>query len=100
MTFKKRFLLNSVFITLAFLASSGMFLLKQQVLEKEHNLRSLKRKTIKIQRDVHILKAELSNLLDNKRLNILNDAYLGLQQTQPNQIIDFEDIPLINPEEE
>ena len=77
---------------MAFLASSGMFILKYHVVGKERSLARIQRQIAQNNRSIHILQAEWANLSDAKRLRILVEKNTSLQKIKPAQVIHWEDI--------
>ena len=88
----KRFLLTFFLAILAFVASSGMFLLKYHVIEREHYLKKVQSEINKNKRSIHILNAEWATLSDPKRIRILVDTQTTLKPVQLPQVLEWDDI--------
>ena len=88
----KRFIFYFLFGLMAFLATSGMFILKYHVVGKERTLANIHKQIVDNNRSIHILRAEWTNLSDSKRLRILVEKNTKLQKIKPAQIIHWEDI--------
>ena len=88
----KRFIFYFLFGLMAFLATSGMFILKYHVVSKERTLARIHRQIAQNNRSIHILQAEWTNLSDSKRLRILVEKNTKLQKIKPSQIIHLEDV--------
>lgn len=88
----KKFIFYFLFGLMAFLATSGMFILKYHVVSKERTLARIHRQIAQNNRSIHILQAEWTNLSDSKRLRILVEKNTKLQKIKPSQIIRWEDV--------
>ena len=88
----KRFFFYFFLGLMAFLATSGMFILKYHVVGKEKNLARIHNQIVQNNRSIHILQAEWANLSDAKRLRILVEKNTTLQKIKPTQVIHWEDI--------
>ncbi|MBP5534151.1 MAG: hypothetical protein J6Y03_01415 [Alphaproteobacteria bacterium] len=88
----KRFIFYFLFGLMAFLTTSGMFILKYHVVSKEKSLARMHRQIVQNNRSIHILRAEWTNLSDAKRLRILVEKNTSLQKIKPAQIIHWNDI--------
>lgn len=88
----KRFIFYFLFGLMAFLATSGMFILKYHVVGKERALARTHDQIIQNNRSIHILQAEWTNLSDAKRLRILVEKNTELQKIKPTQVIHWNDI--------
>ena len=94
----KHILFNLFFIFLALISGGGMFLLKYRVLDKEAELAALRQSVIDNERAIHIDKAELANLSDPDRLEILVKRHTDFIPVKPDQIIRFDEIDAIQKE--
>lgn len=88
----KRFFFYFLLGLMAFLATSGMFILKYHVVGKEKTLARIHRQIGQNNRSIHILQAEWANLSDAKRLRVLVEKNTSLQKIKPAQIIHWEDV--------
>ena len=88
----KRFIFYFLFGLMAFLATSGMFILKYHVVGKEKSLARTHNQIVQNNRSIHILQAEWTNLSDAKRLRILIEKNTSLQKIKPEQIIHWDDV--------
>ena len=88
----KRFFFYFLLGLMAFLTTSGMFILKYHVVGKEKALAHIHKQIEQNNRSIHILQAEWANLSDSKRLRILVEKNTSLQKIKPAQIIHWEDI--------
>jgi len=88
----KRFIFYFLFGLMAFLATSGMFILKYHVVGKEKTLARMHNQIEQNHRSIHILQAEWTNLSDAKRLRILVEKNTELQKIKPAQVIHWNDI--------
>ncbi|MBO5996910.1 MAG: hypothetical protein J6P93_00045 [Alphaproteobacteria bacterium] len=88
----KRFIFYFLFGLMAFLATSGMFILKYHVVGKEKALARTRNQITENNRSIHILRAEWTNLSDSKRLRILVEKNTKLQKIKPSQVIHWEDV--------
>ena len=95
----KHILFNLFFIFMALVSGSGMFLLKYRVLDKEDELAALQQSVIDCERAIHIDKAELANLSDPDRLEILIKRHTDFIPVKPEQIIRFSEID-VEPQKE
>ena len=77
---------------MAFLATSGMFILKYHVVGKERSLARMHNQIEQNYRSIHILQAEWTNLSDSKRLRILVEKNTDLQKIESKQIIHWKDV--------
>ena len=83
----KRFIFYFLFGLMAFLATSGMFILKYHVVGKERSLTRMHNQIEQNYRSIHILQAEWTNLSDAKRLRILVEKNNNLQKIKPKQTL-------------
>lgn len=88
----KHILFNLFFIFVALISGVGMFLLKYRVLEKEAELAALQKSIIEHERTIHIDKAELANLADPDRVEILVKRHTNFVPMKPEQVIRFVEI--------
>ncbi len=88
----KRFILCFFLGLLAFIATSGMFILKYHVVGKENQLARLQNQIQKNNRSIRILKAEWTNLNDPKRIRALMQKNTKLTIIKSAQIIEWKDI--------
>lgn len=88
----KRFFFYFLLGLMAFLATSGMFILKYHVVGKEKTLARIHRQIGQNNRSIHILQAEWANLSDAKRLRVLVEKNTSLQKIKPAQVVHWEDV--------
>lgn len=90
----KRFIFYFLFGFLAFFSACGMFFLKFHVMEKEITLYQMHKQIKENNRNIHVLKAEWTNLNNPERLIVLSKENTSLQALQQNKIIEWKDINL------
>lgn len=83
-----------VFILVASLLSLGLFLLKYEVQDLEHEIVRLNSAIVDNREAVHVLETEWSYLNDPARLAKLATQYLGLKAVTPSQISRLDRLPL------
>ncbi len=88
----KRFIFYILFGLITFCAITSMFILKYHVVGKEAQLARLHRQILRNNRSIHILRAELTNLSNPKRLRILVDKNTELKKIKSSQIINWENV--------
>lgn len=83
----------AVFLLLAGLCAVGTYVLKHEVQQREEALRAAHRNIVRVQEELHVLKAEWSYLNQPERLASLSRTQLGLAPLSPEQLVRIEDLP-------
>ncbi len=81
--------MTTLWMTLAVIVGSGMFVLKYEVQDLEVELASLDGDIRQNQETIHVLKAEWSHLNNPERLRVLSAKHIGLTQVKPEQVVSF-----------
>lgn len=71
-----------------------LFQIKQEVLELEHDIKSVHREILRDQEAIHVLEAEWSYLNNPARIAALAERHLNLAPIPAERIIDFAELPL------
>ena len=75
-----------LFVLIAGVLSLGLFVLKYEVQDLEHEIQSLNRRIVESREAIHVLDAEWSYLNDPARLRKLAAQYTGLRQVMPGEL--------------
>ncbi len=81
--------MTTLWMTLAVIVGSGMFVLKYEVQDLEVELASIDSGIRQNQETIHVLKAEWSHLNNPERLRVLSAKHIGLTQVKPEQVVSF-----------
>lgn len=83
----------SLWVTLTCLVGFGMFVMKNQVQNLEHELARINRNIQDDVKTIHVLKAEWSHLNNPSRLRKLANKHIALNPVQAEQIINYSALP-------
>lgn len=83
----------SLWVTLTCLVGFGMFVMKNQVQNLEHELAQINRNIQDDVKTIHVLKAEWSHLNNPSRLRKLANKHIALNPVQAEQIINYSALP-------
>ncbi len=82
-----------LFVLIAGVLSLGLFVLKYEVQDLEHEIQSLNRRIVESREAIHVLDAEWSYLNDPARLRKLAAQYTGLRQVMPGELGTIQSLP-------
>jgi cell division protein FtsL len=85
-------------LVVAAVAALFLFGLKQDVRQKEDDLRAVHRNILEQQEAIHVLETEWSYLNHPARLSDLAKRHLGMQPISAARIVSLEDLPFRAPE--
>lgn len=71
-----------------------LFQIKQEVLELEHDIKTVHRDILRDQEAIHVLEAEWSYLNNPARIARLAEDHLNLRPIPAGRIVDFAELPL------
>ena len=80
-------------IVLVSFVATGMFVIKNEVISLENELKQINAQIVSDQKEIHVLKAEWTHLNDPERLRELSARYANLQPLRGDKIISFSAIP-------
>ena len=89
----KPFIVGLVWICLFVAIAVGSYIVKNKVIFKEAELKAVNEAIESDAKQIHILKAELSNLKDLNRLAELSEKYTKLQPLKAEQYISITSVP-------
>ncbi len=89
----KPFIIGLVWICLFVAMGIGSYIVKNKVVFKEAELRTINAGIEADKKQVHVLKTELSNLKDLNRIAELAEKYTNLQPLKAEQYISMKSVP-------